>query len=89
MLNPILIVEVLSKTTEVYDHLTKLEHYRTIHSLAEILLVAQDRPCVEHWVRQGEGHWIVEDVQGLETTVELPSINCRLPLVMIYRQVLA
>ena len=89
LLNPTLIVEVLSKSTEVYDRLTKLEHYRTIPSLAEILLVAQDRPRVEHWVRQGDGRWVVEDSQDLAAVIELPSINCRLPLAAVYKRVLA
>jgi len=88
LLNPVLIVEVLSKSTEVYDRVTKLERYRTIPSLAEILLVAQDRPRVEHWIRQGDGRWVVEDVQDLEATVELPSIGCTLRLKTAYQRVL-
>jgi Uma2 family endonuclease len=88
LLNPILIVEVLSKTTEAYDRLTKLEHYRTTPSLSEILLVAQDRPRVEHWIRQGD-RWGFEDIQDLEATVELPSIRCTLPLKTAYGRVFA
>ncbi|HEV2851814.1 MAG TPA: Uma2 family endonuclease [Thermoanaerobaculia bacterium] len=88
LLNPILIAEVLSPSTEAYDRLTKLEHYRTVPSLAEILLVAQGHPRVEHWVRQGDGRWIVEDVQDLEATVELPSIGCTLPLKRVYERAL-
>jgi Uma2 family endonuclease len=88
LLNPILIAEVLSPSTEAYDRLTKLEHYRNTPSVAEILLVAQDRPRVEHWVRQGDGRWVVEDIQDLEATVELPSIGCVLKLKKVYRGVL-
>jgi Uma2 family endonuclease len=86
LLNPILILEVLSKSTEVYDR-TKLEHYRTMPSLAEALLVAQDRPRIEHWVR-GDSRWILEDVQDLDATVELPSIGCTLPLKTVYERAL-
>jgi Uma2 family endonuclease len=89
LLNPVLIAEVLSPSTEAYDRLTKLEHYRRTPSVAEVLLVAQDRPLVEHWVRQGDGRWIVEDIQDLEATVELPSIGCVLDLKKIYRGVLS
>ena len=81
---------MLSKSTEAYDWLTKLDHYRTIPSLAEILLVAQDRPHVEHWIRQqGDGRWIVEDSQSLEAVIDLPSIGCRLPLERVYKRVLS
>lgn len=89
LLNPTLIVEVLSKSTESYDRLTKLAHYKRIPSLAEILLVTQDYPCMEHWVRQGDGRWLVEDVQDLEAVVELPSIRCTLSLKSAYRRALA
>jgi Uma2 family endonuclease len=88
LLNPILITEVLSPSTEDYDRFTKLEHYRKFPSLAEALLVAQDRARVEHWVRQGDGRWMVEDIEDLEAVVELPSIGCTLDLKKIYRGVL-
>jgi Uma2 family endonuclease len=88
LLNPTVIVEVLSKSTESYDRITKLNHYKRIPSLAEILLVAQEYPCVEHWVRQEDGRWVVEDIQDLEATVELPSIGCVLKLKKVYRGVL-
>ncbi len=88
LLNPILIAEVLSPSTEAYDRLTKLEHYRRTPSIAEILLVAQDRPRIEHWVRGGDGRWVVEDVQDLDATVELLSIQCTLPLKRVYERAL-
>lgn len=88
LLNPILLAEVLSPSTEAYDRLTKLEHYRRTPSVAEILLVAQDRPRIEHWVRGGDSRWILEDVQDLDATVELPSIGCTLPLKTVYERAL-
>jgi Uma2 family endonuclease len=88
LLNPTFIVEVLSKSTEVYDRLTKLDQYRAISSLAEILLIAQDRPHVEHWLRQGDGLWLLEEVDDLGRTLDLPSIGCRLSLEEIYQRVI-
>lgn len=87
LLNPTLIVEVLSKSTEAYDRLTKLDHYRTIPSLAEIVFVAQDRPHVEHWLRQEDGRWLIEEIEDLDRTLELPSVTCTLTLRAIYRRV--
>jgi len=87
LLNPILVVEVLSPSTETYDRLTKLDHYRTIPSLAEVVLVAQDRPWVEHWLRQDDGRWLIEELADLGRDLELPSIRCRLPLAALYRRV--
>jgi len=88
LLNPSSIIEVLSPSTEGYDRLTKLDHYRTIASLAEIVFVAQDRPHVEHWLRQDDGRWLIEEIDGLEGNLELPSLSCRLSLRMLYRRVL-
>ncbi|HEY0514585.1 MAG TPA: Uma2 family endonuclease, partial [Thermoanaerobaculia bacterium] len=87
LLNPILIVEVLSPSTEVYDRLTKLDHYRTIPSLVEMVLVAQDRPRLEHWLRQEDGRWLIEELEDLDRILDLPSVRCRLPLAAIYRRV--
>ena len=88
LLNPALIVEVLSRSTEAYDRLTKLDHYRTIPSLAEILFVAQDRPHVEHWLRQEDGRWLIEEIEDLDRTLDLPSLGCTLALRTLYRRVI-
>jgi Uma2 family endonuclease len=87
LINPTLIVEVLSKSTEAYDRLTKLDHYRGIPSLAEVVLVAQDRPHVEHWLRQEDGRWLIEEIEDLGRTLDLPSVECTLALRTIYRRV--
>lgn len=89
LLNPIVIFEVLSRSTESYDRGTKLSHYRTIPSLAEAVLIAQDRVHVEHWVRQTDGEWLVKELDGLDQNLELSSIHCKLPLARIYRRVFA
>ena len=87
LLNPVVVIEVLSKSTEAYDRLTKLAHYKTIPSLSEILLVAQSRPQVEHWVRQPDDRWLVEEKAGLDQSLDLPSLGCTLEMAAIYRRV--
>ncbi|HSS79294.1 MAG TPA: Uma2 family endonuclease [Thermoanaerobaculia bacterium] len=87
LLNPKLVVEVLSKSTEAYDRLTKLDHYRTIPGLEEIVFVAQERVRIEHWRRQADGSWLVEELAGLSQTLELVSVSCSLPLATVYRRV--
>jgi Uma2 family endonuclease len=83
LLNPQVIVEVLSRSTEDYDRGTKFLHYRTLPSLTEYLLVAQDRVHVEHHLRQSEG-WLLTETDRLENVVELPSVGARLDVAEIY-----
>jgi len=70
LLNPMLIIEVLSDSTEAYDRGQKFAHYRRLASLTDYVLVAQDRACVEHYVRRSE-QWILTEVSGLEGTIQL------------------
>ena len=86
LLNPIVIVEVLSPSTEAYDRGEKFAHYRQLPSLQEYLLVAQDAVFVEHYRRQ-EKQWLFTDFQNLDETLALPSIECELPLQDIYERV--
>jgi len=87
LLNPILIVEVLSKSTESHDRSTKFEHYSKLKSLQEYLLVAQNRPRVELFTKQGEGSWMLSTFENLEDVVKLVSIDCELALKDIYLKV--
>jgi len=82
--NPLVIVEVLSPSTEQYDRGEKLTHYRRIASLREVVLVAQDARRVEVWSRSESGGWS-ECVSTGESTAHLPSLGCDLPLAEIYR----
>ena len=66
LVNPTLIVEVLSSSTEAYDRITKLSHYRTIPSLREVILVSQDRVHIEHFLWQMDSEWIRETVTSTE-----------------------
>lgn len=89
LLNPTLLVEVLSRSTEAYDRGEKFERYRTLDSLAEYLLVSQTRPHVEQFLRQPDGRWLLAEATGLEATIDLPSIGCRLALAEVYERVFA
>lgn len=86
LLNPVLIVEVLSKTTEGYDRGTKFAQYRTLPSLAEYLLIAQDRVHAEYFVRESD-RWILTETDAIARTLELPSIGCTLALSDVYDRV--
>lgn len=85
--NPLLIVEVLSKSTGAYDHGEKFITYQAIESLQEYLLIAQDRPHVTRYVRQPDDQWLRADIIGLESAVKLESLGVVLPLSEIYRMV--
>jgi Uma2 family endonuclease len=87
LLNPTVIVEVLSKSTEDYDRGLKFEHYRKLESLREYLLVAQEKCLVEHFVRQPDNQWLLSETDNLDDTVQLPSINCVLAVSDIYDRV--
>lgn len=87
LLNPTLIVEVLSRTTESYDRGVKFAYYRTLSSFAEYLVLAQDRLYAEHSVRQGNGGWLLTETARREDVLELPSIGCTLALRDVYDRV--
>ena len=86
LLNPIILVEVLSPSTEAYDRGEKFSHYRQLPSLQEYILVAQDRICVERFSRQ-DNNWILTDFQNIEEHLPLISVECELPLREIYDRV--
>lgn len=87
LLNPTVIIEVLSKTTEGYDRGDKFEHYRSLASLAEVVLIAQDKHHVEQYGRQASGQWLLTETNNLQDRIILASIDCELPLSQIYRKV--
>jgi len=86
-LNPALIVEVFSPATEARDRGKKFEHYRSIDSLTEYLLVSQTEPRVDQYLRQDGGHWLFTAVAGLDRRISLPSIQCELSLAEVYDKV--
>lgn len=87
LLNPTLLVEVLSPSTERYDRIAKSSYYRTLDSLAEHLLVAQDEVRLEQYVKQPNGPWLLFESSSLDNIVELPSISCSLALRDVYDKV--
>ena len=87
ILNPDLLIEVLSPSTEAFDRGAKFEAYQTIESLQEYVLVSQDKPRVEQFVRNGDGKWTYTATEGLESSVVLPSIECSLSLSAVYKRV--
>jgi Uma2 family endonuclease len=87
LLNPTLIVEVLSESTEAYDRGRKFEHYRKLESLAEYVLIAQHRPHVESYRRQPDQRWVLTDNDGLDGKLRLDAIDCELALAEIYDKV--
>ncbi|HKH46256.1 MAG TPA: Uma2 family endonuclease [Thermoanaerobaculia bacterium] len=85
--SPKLIIEVLSPTTESYDRGRKFESYRTIPFLEEYVLISQERPRVERFLRQPDSSWLFIEVAGLPEAIALPSLGCRLSLEAIYEGV--
>jgi Uma2 family endonuclease len=86
LLNPTVIIEVLSPSTEAYDRGLKFAHYRRLASLREYVLVAQDRVLVERYTRQGE-EWLLTEWGGIEDVLQLASIDCAVALHEIYAKV--
>jgi Uma2 family endonuclease len=87
LINPTLIVEVLSPTTEAYDRGERFANYQRLESLQEYLLIGQDRHRVEQYVRQAEGRWLYTEAHDLAATLHLPSIGCDLALSEVYDKV--
>jgi Uma2 family endonuclease len=81
------IIKVLSDSTEKYDRGKKFEHYRTIPSLREYVLISQDRAHVDRFALNEQDQWVLSDASGLEAVVELTAVDCRLPLAEIYAKV--
>ena len=87
LLNPVVVIEVLSSSTAAYDRGEKFEHYKQLASLQEYILVSQDSVRVEHYRRQNT-QWIHNIFQRLEDVLPLVSIACEVPLRAIYRRVM-
>jgi len=86
LLNPTVIVEVLSPTTEAYDRGVRFRHYRRIDSLREFVLISQERMLVERFTRQGND-WVLSDMTDPDQVLKLESIGCQIPLGRIYSKV--
>jgi Uma2 family endonuclease len=84
ILNPVLIVEVLSESTEAYDRGKKFEHFQYLESLGEYLMISQDSHRIEQYVRQGDRTWTYHEFHDLEDTVNLATTACELALQEVY-----
>lgn len=88
LLNPVLIIEVLSPTTEAFDRGEKWARYQTwLPELSDYLLVSQSKPRVEHYHRQAGGEWLYSLVNGLEESLNLHSVDCTLQLIDVYDRI--
>jgi Uma2 family endonuclease len=88
LLNPVVLIEVLSESTETYDRGRKFEHYRRIATLQEYVLVSQKESRVEAYHRQTAREWLLTEALALDERVELPSVRCVLELRELYDRVL-
>jgi Uma2 family endonuclease len=87
LLNPAAIFEVLSPSTEDYDRGRKFTRYQQIESLSDYILIAQDQPRIDHYVRQTPDRWLLTTYVGLETMFQIPSIGCALRLSDVYNRI--
>lgn len=85
--NPALIIEVLPNSTEAYDRGDKFMYYKSIPSFSEYLLVAQHRPHVTHLVKRDDGLWTYDELNDVESSLKLASLDCRLDMSEIYQNV--
>lgn len=84
LINPQVIVEVLSDTTEAYDRGRKFDNYRSITSLREYVLVSQSQRRVDHFARQSDGQWLFNSYDGESEAVKAPSLQCAIRMPEIY-----
>lgn len=88
VLNPTVIIEVLSESTADFDRGVKFTRYRMFNpTLSDYILVWQDEPLVEHYIRQESGDWLLKEYHGLAANFQIESINCSLGLAEIYERV--
>jgi Uma2 family endonuclease len=88
LLNPTIIIEVLSPSTEAFDRGEKWVRYQTwLSELSDYVLVSQSRPQIDHFHRQSSGEWIYSLVNSLEASLHLTSIDCTLQLTDVYDRV--
>jgi len=87
LINPTLIVEVLSPSTETNDRTKKFADYRKITSLREYILIAQQECRITQYIKQPNGTWLFQEANLFEEKLHLPSIDCDLHLERVYRKV--
>jgi Uma2 family endonuclease len=86
LLNPVVVIEVLSPKTEAYDRGEKFAHYRRLDSLQEYLLVSQDKVRVERYVRQGD-QWVLTELSAPDDILQIDAIECSVRMADVYERV--
>jgi Uma2 family endonuclease len=87
LINPTVLIEVLSPSTEYHGRGLKFRRYRQLESLKEYVLVSQDLALVETYVRQPSGSWLLSEFSGIDAVATFESLDCKIPLTEIYHQV--
>ena len=88
MLNPAVIIEVLSESTEEFDRGVKFMHYRNFNeTLTDYILVSQTEPYIEHFIRQENDDWLLKEYYGLDAAFRIDSIDSSLNLADIYDRI--
>ena len=87
LINPIIVVEVLSKSTEKYDRTGKFDKYKTLESLREYVLIRQDQHYAEVWYREKPGYWQETIITDLNDNILLQSVGVCLPMQRVYKNV--
>lgn len=87
LLNPVLLIEVLSHSTKNYDRGETFEMFRMIETVREYLLISQEKCHVAHVVKQSPDQWVLMETNHLDALLSLVTINCELPVRTIYHNV--
>jgi Uma2 family endonuclease len=87
LLNPTVIIEILSKSTEHDDRGKKFENYRRAASLSDYLLIAQDTVSVEHYMRQKQNQWLFSEYKEMQKIIRLDFVACELTTDEIYEKI--
>ncbi len=87
LLNPTVIIEVLSSSTERYDRGDKFMLYRTLAPLQEYVLISQNRVQIERYIRQPDSMWLFSEIQHIDDRIELTAIGCTLAAADVYEQI--
>ena len=87
LLNPLIVIEILSPSTERYDRGKKFQNYRTIPTLQEYILISQDEHHIEHYANQNDGNWLLTSYDGMSAGCYLKAIDCTLALDDVYNKV--
>jgi Uma2 family endonuclease len=87
LLNPVVVFEVLSRSTQTYDRGEKFERYKSIETLRDYVLVSQDLALLEHFSRQPDGTWARAELMGTDAALTLDSINCHVRLADVYDRI--